>query len=303
MNVLISVNENYYSAAVIMLRSLFLNNRNCHSVVYLFHAELSSDRIEGLRHFIERNKAVLHVIKVNDDMLGNVPVGRLTKATYYRLLAPSLLPPDLDRILYLDIDMIVVGNIEKIYQSEFHGNYFMAAPDTSAGIDVMKKKLHMNRDSVYINAGVLLMNLDLLRKEFDLDEALGYAVKFPDRVPSCDQDVINALYHKRIGYLAWEYNYEARFHTITEILRYPFQLKRLLGQIKIIHYMGGEKPWKPGFNGKFLREYYRYARHTPYEESVRSNMRNRCRYILTLMGRMTATKIKIQLNGSDKKYN
>lgn len=303
MNILISVNENYYSAAVIMLRSLFFNNKNCCIVVYLFHSDLSVSRIEGLRHFVEKNKSVLHAIKANDDLLGDVPVGRLTKATYYRLLAPGLLPSDLDRILYLDIDMIVVGNIENIYQSEFHGNYFMAAPDTSVGIDVMKKKLRMQKDSVYINAGVLLMNLNLLREEFDLDEAIGYAVKFPDRVSSCDQDVINALYHKRIGYLEWEYNYEARFHTISEILRYPFRLKRLLGQIKIIHYMGGEKPWKPGFNGKFLREYFRYARHTPYEKEVRSNMRNRCRNILTLMGQMMVAKIRSRLNESDKNYN
>lgn len=277
MDILISVNIAYYEAALIMLRSLFYNNSDCEIVIYLFYAELGERHIARIRNLINKNNGVLYVIKIDDEILKNVPVGSLSKETYYRLMAPALLPQHLDRILYLDIDMIITGNIRDIYQVDFQNKFFMAVPDTLLEVDNIKKKLRMKKDSVYVNAGVLLMNLKLLRKEFDLKRALEYAIRNPEKVPCCDQDVINALYYEQIGYLDWIYNYEARFHSISEILTFPLQLKYLRRNIKVIHYMGSRKPWKSGFNGKFLREYYFYAKHTSYEKEIRRNMY--CRFI------------------------
>ncbi len=283
MNILISVNISYYDAARIMLRSLFHNNINCKIVVYLFHTELGVNKIKSLRRLAEQNGGLLHDIKINDEIMKNVPIGNLSKETYYRLMAPKLLPVELDRILYLDIDMIVTGDIQEIYQVDFQDNLFMAVRDTSLGVDIIKKNLHMKKESIYINAGVLLMNLNLLRKEFHLEKALGFAIRFPERVPCCDQDVINGLYYDRIGYLNWKFNYEARFHSVLDIFVYPFKLKQLMKEIRIIHYMGQEKPWKPGFNGKFLKEYNYYAKHTAYEKEIKKNIQFRFWYLIKLI--------------------
>ena len=176
-----------------------------------------------------------------------VPVGSLSKETYCRLYAPLLLPPDLGRILYLDIDMIITGSIREIYESNFNDILFMAVRDTSLGIEEAKKTLHMKNSDIYVNAGVLLMNLDLLRKEFDMERLIGYAAKHPDNVLYHDQDLINKFYHERIGYLNWIYNYEARFHSVLEILLYPIQKKNLLKEVRIVHYMGGKKTLEAGF--------------------------------------------------------
>lgn len=265
----------YLSAAKIMLRSLFYNNRGYDIKIFLFHSELDTKSINTLCRLIEHNNATLFVKKIDDGVMKDVPVSALSKETYYRLMAPGLLPENLDRILYLDIDMIVTGDIKKMYDADFGENLFMAVPDTSSGLEIVKRNLHMKKSNVYINAGVLLMNLELLRREFNLNEALDYARKYPERVPNCDQDVINGLYSTRIGYLEWMYNYEARFHSVFEIVAWPFQYRRLQEKIRIIHYMGGKKPWKAGFCGKYLREYYRYARHTEFQDRVEKNMRNR----------------------------
>lgn len=280
MNILISTNNNYYEAARILLRSLFYHNRDAGIKIYLFHSDLKSGKIERMRRYIEKNNGELFVKEIDDSVMKNVPVKMLSKETYYRLMAPQLLPDDLDRILYLDIDMIVVGEIRKLYESDFGNKLFMAVPDTSLGLEPLKRKLQMKKESVYINAGVLLMNLKMLRQEFDLTEALEYAKKYPNRVPNCDQDVINGLYHERIGHLEWIYNYEARFHSVMDILTYPFQRRRLQKEIKIIHYMGANKPWKPDFQGKFLKEYGRYAGNTAFQQGVESNKR---RYFINIM--------------------
>lgn len=295
-NILISTNNDYYEAARILLRSLFYHNRDISIKIYLFHSDLSSKQVRQLRRFIERNNGELFVKEIDDNVMKDVPVAMLSKETYYRLLAPQLLPENLDRILYLDIDMIVVGNIRKIYEIDFGNKLFMAVPDTSSGLEPLKKKLHMKKDSVYINAGVLLMNLEMLRQEFDLKEALEYAKKHPDRVPNCDQDVINGLYHERIGYLEWNYNYEARFHSVVDVLTYPFQRRRLQKEIKIIHYMGANKPWKSDFQGKFLKEYYRYAKHTVFQAGVERNMHRYFFNVMKLIRKQTIDSISKSLS-------
>lgn len=275
MNILISVNESYFEAARVMLRSLFFNNKGSNITIYLFHSELDAKRLSMLQHLIEQNNGALSVIKIDDEVMKDVPVSALSKETYYRLMAPRLLPVSLNRILYLDIDTIVVGNLGKMYETDFQGKLFMAASDTSSGIEIVKKNLRMKKNSIYVNAGVLLMNLELLRQVFNLEDALEYAKKYPERVPNCDQDLINGLYTEHIGHLEWIYNYEARFHSITEVLTWPFQYRKLLEEIKIVHYMGAGKPWKARFCGKYLREYYRYARYTTYQYEIEQNMRNR----------------------------
>lgn len=292
MNILISVNRSYFEAARVMLRSLFINNKGVEIAIYLFHSELDAKKINILRHLIEHNNGTLFVKEIDDAVMRDVPVSALSKETYYRLMAPSLLPEYLNRILYIDIDTIVVGNIRKMYETDFNGNLFMAVPDTSSGIETVKKNLRMKKSSVYVNAGILLMNLELLRQEFNLEEALDYAKKYPDRVPNCDQDLINGLYTERIGYLEWNYNYEARFHSISEVLIWPFQYRKLLDEIKIVHYMGAGKPWRPGFCGKYLREYCKYAKHTVFRDEISKNMQNRLNYMARFTWQKTIDKWK-----------
>ena len=296
MNILISTNDNYYEAARILLRSLFYHNRDTSIKIYLFHSDLNAKKIGQMRRFAEKNGGELFEKEIDDNVMKDVPVAMLSKETYYRLMAPRLLPENLDRILYLDIDMIVTGNIRKIYEADFGNKLFMAVPDTSVGLEPLKKKLHMKKNSVYINAGVLLMNLEKLRQEFDLEEALEFARKHPDRVPNCDQDVINGLYNERIGHLEWDYNYEARFHSLRDILSYPFQCRRLQKKIKIIHYMGADKPWKPDYHGKFLKQYCRYAQHTAFEGEVRQNMKSYMFHLAKLAGKMIADDMKGIIN-------
>ncbi len=292
MNILISVNMSYFEAARIMLRSLFFNNKESDITIYLFHSDLSTQKIKMLRRIVEQNNGTMFVKKIDDDVMKDVPVSFLSKETYYRLMAPGLLPLNLDRILYLDIDMIVIGDIRAAYEVDFKDKLFMAVPDTSSGIETVKQNLHMKKDSTYINAGVLLLNLELLRHEFDLEEALGYAKKYPNRVPNCDQDVINGLYSDRIGYLEWIYNYEARFHSISEVLVWPFRYRRLKKEIKIIHYMGAGKPWKPGYSGKYLKEYCRYADHTAFQNTIERNMRGYFMNIIKLVKQRAILNLK-----------
>lgn len=263
MNILISTNSKFVPMVLAMLTSLFQSNSKAFFNIYLFYSDLTNRDIHRLNKFIIGAGHKFKDIKINKEYFINIPTTEhLSIETYFRLFAPIFLPEDVDRILYLDGDILVTGSIDELYHTELENYFFAGAKDTSNKIELVKENLGIPRRYTYINAGILLMNIRLMRKEYKLEEALTYAKKNQDIIPNCDQDVINALYFNKIKLVSNKFNYEARFHTIEEILDYPvFLLKNRFKQdIIIIHYMGRYKPWNRGYGGKFGILYYKQVR-------------------------------------------
>lgn len=270
MNILIPLNTAYFDAAKVMLKSLYANNIE-KIVLYVFYSELEQKKICELKRWMKERKNEFHLIKVDDSVLKGVPVASFSKETYFRLFAPVLLPKNVHKVLYLDTDMIINADISDCYHLDMKDNLFMAVPDSSLGLAEFKKRLNMGTD-VYINVGVLLMNLDLLRKGFNLNKLLLYAKNHPEIIKSCDQDLINGFYHDRVGLMKWEYNYEARFHDFGDVIKYPLFYIKNSKKVKIIHYMGADKPWKMGYHGKYSIIFYKYARNTRLQAIAAKNI-------------------------------
>ena len=82
----------------------------------------------------------------------------------YRLAAPLLLPERLDRILYLDVDTVVLNSLAPLYTSDFGGAAFMACSHTDRFLNkVNQARLGLEDGVPYLNSGVLMMDLALLR--------------------------------------------------------------------------------------------------------------------------------------------
>ena len=98
---------------------------------------------------------------------------------YYRLFAARYLPTEIDRVLYLDPDIVVNGNLQELYDTPLNGYLFAAATHVR---EIMRKinvlRLGMHEDGTYINSGVLLMNLKLLREEQDYQKVFKYIKKY-----------------------------------------------------------------------------------------------------------------------------
>lgn len=260
MNILISTNSKFVPITLVMLNSLFQNNSGEKFSIYLFYNKLRAKELFAIGRVIEIRKHKFIPIKIKDDVIKDIPTTEhLSVETYFRLFASIMLPKEVEKILYLDADIIVKGNIKNLYNIDLKSNYFAAAKDTSKGIESLKKLLNIPEYYGYINAGILLMNIKEMRETFNLEEALEFAKNNRDKVPNCDQDVINGLYYKKIVKFSNVYNYEARFHSVTDLFDYIVHYKKLEKRIIIIHYMGKDKPWKKGYGGKFAYVYNEYA--------------------------------------------
>ena len=180
--------------------------------------------------------------------------------TYYRLLAFELLPA-VDKVLYLDADILVTGPLAKLYNKDISKVCVAAVPDQGLVQNDKRHKLQLGlkASDEYVNAGVLLMNLRRMRKIitgkaiFDFIEEKSHCLKYQD------QDIINVLFRDELLLLEKKYN-QSPLYEDKEDFRNYFSTKRRYPTI--IHYMGEEtKPWKETFYGyKYLRIYYGYCK-------------------------------------------
>ena len=262
MNVVITVDDSYIRPALIMLESLFeRNSPDIH--VYLLHSNVCKENLKLLSDHIAKYGGSFTDIPVPPELFDDAPVNRyFTKEMYYRLLIPKLLP-DEERALYLDPDIVIFKSLEEFYRTDFEGMQLIAVPDFLGDVYYpdRKQNLGLSEKYRYINSGVMLFNIPLMRERFDIDDLFRFMseCKLPLEYP--DQDVVNVYLKDDIKYASREYNYTAEYVNTGDFLRYVFSpryRRQERERVVVAHYMGKYKPWMPSYYYKFYRKYRSY---------------------------------------------
>ena len=264
MNILITLNSNYIKPLRIMLKSMFINNPGEKFKIYLLHCELKEEEIEELSCFVESHESSLMVICAEKDFFSGAPVLlHYTKEMYFRLLAHQMLPENLDRILYLDPDILVLNPLRKLYETDFEGALYAAAYHDKISVkEINRIRLLPYEINAYYNSGVLLMNLVGLRKEADENVIYEFVKENRNKLIMPDQDVLNALYAKRIKSLnELFYNYDARYYTYYRLTSNgQYDMEQVINNTVILHFCGKRKPWNKKYIGVFLSLYKHYEK-------------------------------------------
>lgn len=164
-NILVTLDRNYIPYLNVMLSSLLHSNPDCSFDVYLLHSSLTeADTVSTVRALGNADKLIL--VNADEVRLEGAPTtSRYPKEIYYRFFAAKYLPESLNRVLYLDPDLIVNSSAKELYSIPMEGCYFAAASHTGPLLQKMNElRLGMEDKSPYINSGVMLMNLKKLRK-------------------------------------------------------------------------------------------------------------------------------------------
>ena len=249
MNLLFSINKNCIHLLQSCLKSIELHGGAETYEVYIFHSDLEeADLAEIFRIKLER--MIYHFVFIPQDLFqGFLTTKRYPEQIYYRLAAPVLLPQDLDRILYLDVDTIIINSLVPLYESDFENNWFMACSNTGENLTHLNRLrlgIDVNKDVPYVNSGVLLMNLEALRMHMKMDDIQTYAKEKQDILIFPDQDILTALYGEHVKLLdRMRYNLSDR-----TLMAYNADLRNKKIDIEwvrqncvIIHYLGRNKPW------------------------------------------------------------
>lgn len=240
-NILISVDSNYLDKARTMLFSMRRHTAEDISVYMLNHS-LSENEIQQFAAYLkEKCRMQLHTVDTKRTALDNFPLmdGNIAIETYYRILAQFLLPDSLERVLWLDADIVVLNDISAFYHQAFDGAKYVVCPDSkcdSYWVRDCKEKLQLPAEHVYFNSGVMLMNLDALRQGCCMEDLLRQCELIKDRLTYHDQDILNYIYRDQVKYADWKkYNYQCIL-----LSRVPAEDEP---DIVILHYTGPDKPW------------------------------------------------------------
>ena len=283
--VVFAADDNYVPQLTTTIYSAMKNaSRNRHYDVVVLQRNIAWDKQERLRDFFSSFPNMTLRFTNVDRMVSGYQLTtnnqHISVETYYRFLIQSILP-FYDKVLYLDSDIIVSGDIAELYDTQLGDNLLAAVHDIDflgnlnvkhgKRMQYAKTVLGMKHPYDYFQAGVLLLNTAAMRKRYTIAQWLRYASD--DRLIYNDQDVLNVHCAGKVMYLPWEWNVvHDCANRVANVFSYApndvfdaYLASR--NNPRIIHYAGFVKPWTDP-DCDFASIYWRYARETPFYERL-----------------------------------
>lgn len=225
---------------------------------------------EGLlRGMVERMGGAISFVSIPDERIVGLPINlHFSRAMWYRVYLPAMLP-DVDRVLYLDADLIAVDSLEPLWETNLGDNYVAAVTNVFGPWDMhYPGKLGLSGPEVYFNTGVILMNLDQLRR-IDSSTALReFALERGKALWFCDQDAMNVVLGRKRLHLHPRWNctnsvleFDASFDVLDRT-----EVEEARARPAIRHFEGGgaNKPWHLLCDHRMKEVYFEHRRQTPW---------------------------------------
>ena len=265
-NICLSFDEKYAQHAAVTMVSLMKNcSRNIH--FYIIDSEPSgiTESRSKIVKLVEMYGAKISFRTIDLSVFKGFPVWKPMQDSpnkyvpYYRLCLADLLP-EIERIIYLDTDIVVQGDIAKLYDLEFAKDQFIAGVNDMDS-EELKEKIST---SAYINSGVILFDLATIRriKLNVVEESIKILQNFRERISlNIDQDLINIIFNDHIRLLDISWN--AQSVGTPRGFKLGYDDKSI--EKNIIHFIASHKPWMFNCKSGYQHLYFRYLSYTPWK--------------------------------------
>ncbi|MGN0437287.1 MAG: glycosyltransferase family 8 protein [Lachnospiraceae bacterium] len=280
MNILYILDNNYVPQVAAGICSVCENNKGvkdiCFFIVSLHiskqNEEMLSSFVKGYEgNGIKRSTVFVEVENVADLFDFTIDTKGWNPVVLIRLVLDRLLPESVHRVIYMDGDTIVRGNLESMWNTDMKECAIGAAIEPTCSKD-RKEKLGLKK-LPYYNAGIMLIDLDHWRANQTGKEILDFYRNNGGFLFANDQDAINGSQKGKIVTLSCTYNYHNTYdiynYRIFKYCDYDVPSKEEMKEIKkdpvIIHYLGEERPWRLGNTHRFRDDYFKYLDMTPWK--------------------------------------
>lgn len=257
-NVCFGINDNYCQHCACTIASILYNSNpkdkyNFH-IISDFISDMNRQKLESLK-YIRKFKLFIHEVNI-DDYLNLDVNNQLGPSSFFRFKAFELFA--FDKVIYLDADIIVRKDIGELYKTDIDGYYCAGVEDILN--PYLKEKYNISPTSLYINSGVMLINLKYCR-EHNVSEKINEFLNTPWKIQWGDQDIINFIWQNGIKSVDLTWNCAYCYNNYYEDKDYYHKMAK---DPAIIHYITSRKPWIAGMNPHLKLDYFRYLRLTPY---------------------------------------
>ncbi|EAI9334536.1 glycosyltransferase family 8 protein [Campylobacter jejuni] len=232
---------------------------------YIIDGGISEKNKNKLKFLNIGREFYVEFIAVNQDLFKNLPnssQSHISNETNYRFLV-STIKPNLDKCIFLDVDLVAVGDISKLWEICID-DYYMAAVSDQAPLhsESWTLKLPLPYDYLYVNTGVTLINLKKWREDNIQELLFQNSAQYAEILQFPDQDTLNITLYKKIKYLSHIYNAMP-----VQTYYNEKQKQEAFSNPQIIHWAGYKKPWKFP-DAPYAEMFWHYARQTPFYEEI-----------------------------------
>ena len=263
-HIAVNINDNYAKFLSVAMISI-LQNTNEHLHFHILTDGLSPSSVRKIEKLKKIKPFELDIITINDDRISQIPDNKYKLAhfiTNYRLLSASLLP-DLDKVIFLDVDLAFVSDIKDYWRINVENYYLAAVPDLA---NMNKKewiyKLPIPEKALYFNSGVMILNLKKWREDNIENQIFENSIKYGKLLTFPDQDLLNITLIPQVKYLDMRYNFT------TELNYMDAKTKQYLAEKAfLIHWAGALKPWLVPGNLR-AEEFWHYAEYSPFYPEI-----------------------------------
>ncbi|MEC9261788.1 MAG: glycosyltransferase family 8 protein [Pseudomonadota bacterium] len=240
MHIAFCLDNNYVEQILAVIRSIARTNGDRNVNIYLVFNDLNEQNQARFKT-VETDKLAIHCRPTNVVVDGVGPKNHVSKATFVKFELINALP-ELSKVLYLDGDIIVNGDLAPLWQTELN-DYYLAAVENP--FSTRQAALDMDPDAIYFNAGILLLNLAKMREDNFYQKAHDYIEQSGNKLMFHDQDVFNHLVNGQFVQLSEVFNFQTFF--IRKIHRFSpdkrSYYRNIMNNATIVHYSSGIKPW------------------------------------------------------------
>lgn len=272
MEIAFCLDNNYVPHCATVIMSIITNNREENISFHILSNDMSEANKQMLLHWIDNfsNKQIF-IYDIDIKHLTHLPIGEsyINISTYFRLLLPDYLK-NLGKVIYLDCDVIVNGNLKELWNIDISQYAIAGVRDRINDYIRVYNRLEYNMQYGYINAGVLLINLNIWRQNKVFEQAFEIAKRMPLQLKNHDQDILNLLFHQNKLIIDFKYNLLEYFLYSEDYLflskKYYHKIEMAIKKPLIIHFCMPHKPWHKECINPFRDQYIQYRKATPWAD-------------------------------------
>lgn len=282
-HVLCATDNNFAQHCAVMVCSLLSNNKHYQWCIHVLENSLTTDNKNKLLSVTNEFKQSLVFHTIPSTIAAELRVGKdsaVSDAAYWRLYVASIINDmSIERLLYLDCDIVVNGDLSPLYNIDMAEYTIAAIRDiNNPAKDSQRQSISFSYRDRYFNSGVLLINMNKWREEGIEKKLVDCAKKLNSKLFP-DQDPLNKVFRGKWLELSPVWN---RF----SLVRYQdvyFQNKAdeldYIYHPRIIHYASPVcRPWMRMRHVKFQKEYDIYLAKTPWKNAPRLQVDKLDRY-------------------------
>lgn len=277
MHLVLASDNNYAEFVAVVIASALANNTDFLHFHLLFN-DIDDSTIDLLKAQIPSDRGELHRYDIWDlqsKLQIRVP-DTIAISSYARLLLPSILPYNISKVLYLDCDTVITDNLSEFWNTNLRNNYIAGVLDTLPNNE-SKLNIGLPINAPYINAGVLLINLDLWRTDHLQQRFIDFLLGHNGQVHHHDQGIINAVCHGKVQVIHPRYNCTSNYYShpyeLLQRTNTPFysreEYEEATSHPAILHFTEGfyNRPWTANCHHPSKKLYIRYHDTTPWRNT------------------------------------